>query len=216
MWYTTYMDKVWIDLLQRERIKPYYRFMKSSFKPDTITPAPDVVFKALELTGYEQVKVVMIGEEPYSEKGKSNGLTFGCNFGTTSELTELSKQLGREYGLYLRDKTLKSWAKQGCLLLNTALTVNIDEKKSHLNLGWATFVGEVLKLCSNSKNHIVFVLFGESALQFANCIDFKRHTVITLDYPRAFNNTPVHYFTKINDILQKNKQSRIDWFMEEP
>ena len=185
-----------------------------------VFPPESDVFRALELTEVDQVKVVILGQDPYHDDRQAHGLAFSVPDGVKipPSLRNIYKELADEYGWLFMPQSgdLSGWAAQGVLLLNTVLTVRAHCANSHAKLGWELFTDEVIKKVSSSaENGVVFILWGNPAQKKRKLIDEKRHCVLTSAHPsplsayRGFFGSNI--FRKTNELLEQNGKTPIDW-----
>lgn len=184
---------------------------------NNIYPSSENIFRALNLTNFKDVKVVIIGQDPYHGKNEANGLAFSINNDVkiTPSLRNIFKELQNDLNIKRTNTDLSSWAKQGVLLINSILTVEKDKPLSHSDIGWQEITNFIIKYINDNKNHVVFVLWGNYANKFKNLIDSKKHYVIESSHPSPLSATRGFFgskpFSKINNYLIKNNQSAIDW-----
>ena len=204
----------WQELLAIEASKPYYGALQLRIKEErmnyTIYPQEKDVLKALELTPYDQVKVVIIGQDPYHEEGQAEGLAFSVPDGikVPASLKNIFKELNSDLGLPAPTSGhLAKWAKEGVLLLNTILTVRKGMALSHQGLGWETFTDAVIKACDAINHRVVFILLGNDALKKKDLITNKHHVIISAPHPsplsayRGFFGS--HIFSRTNQALEE-------------
>lgn len=184
---------------------------------------PPTPFKALELTPFESVRAVIIGQDPYHTPGKAEGLAFsvGNNEALPPSLKNIFKELAWEEGCRAPVRTagsLVDWAHQGVLLLNTILTVEEGKPLSHAGLGWEAFTNELIETLSREKSHLVFVLWGRPAQQMRALIDERKHAVIDSSHPSPFSASrgPDAFmlsrtFSRVNEWLAAHGEAQIDW-----
>mmetsp|Transcript_34333 Transcript_34333/g.86171 ORF Transcript_34333/g.86171 Transcript_34333/m.86171 type:complete len:302 (-) Transcript_34333:28-933(-) len=213
----------WFALLQNEFAKPYFQQIAAYLKKEvdqghTVYPPSREVFSALNLTPIESVKVVIIGQDPYHGAGQAHGLSFSVKPGVRipPSLRNIYKELESDVGFKSPSHGfLEPWARQGVLLLNATLTVQASKANSHAKIGWQTFTDAIIKLVSDRKDHVVFVLWGNFAQKKAEkIIDSSKHTVIRSAHPsplsvRLFTGSKP--FSKTNDALRKHGATPIDW-----
>lgn len=214
--------KNWYYLLLEEFNKEYFitlqNFLNKEYSEHIIYPKIENVFNALNLTRYQDVKVVIIGQDPYHEEGQAQGLAFSVpeNFPLPPSLKNIYKELKSDLGIDKGNNgDLTSWAKQGVLLLNTVLTVRKGNANSHKDHGWEIFTSEIVKKLNQRKEPIIFVLWGNYAKSFETLIDTSRHYILKAAHPSplsAFNGFfGCKHFSKINNILKQNNKKEIDW-----
>lgn len=212
----------WRPLLLAETQKPYWRtlteFVNSERKSGKVFPKTEDVFNALHLTPCREVRVVILGQDPYHNDGQAMGLSFSVPHGVTlpPSLQNIYKELYADIGKEIpKTGDLTSWAKQGVLLLNAVLTVRAHQASSHQGKGWEEFTDAVLKAVNNKPEHVVFILWGGFARKKKALIDTTKHTVIESAHPSPlsayngfFGSKP---FSKTNQALEVHNQKPIDW-----
>jgi len=215
------MSTDWNPLLRGEFDKPYWRqlqqFVKEEREHATVYPAHDEVFAALHHTPYAQVKVVLLGQDPYHGPGQAHGLCFSVRHGVAvpPSLQNMFKELRDDLGIAIPSHgNLTSWAQRGVLLLNTTLTVRAGSAGSHHGQGWETFTDEVIQVV-NQRDFVVFVLWGANARRKKLLIDTARHTIIESAHPSPlsahngfFGSRP---FSRVNAALQAAGVEPVDW-----
>lgn len=212
----------WRPLLAQETKKDYWHtlinFVNSERSAQKVFPKTDDVFNALRLTPYKNVKVVILGQDPYHNDGQAMGLSFSVPDGVKlpPSLVNIYKELATDLGTKQpASGDLSSWAKQGVLLLNAVLTVRAHQAASHQNKGWEEFTDAVLKAVNDKPAHVVFILWGNFARNKKTLIDTTKHTVIESAHPSPlsayagfFGSKP---FSKTNQALKDHSQKPIDW-----
>ena len=212
----------WQRLFEQEATRPYMRQLKravlDAYETKNVYPRYEDIYKALEATPFEEVKVVILGQDPYHGPGQADGLAFSVPNGTKvpPSLRNIFKELCTDLNVPAPSQTdLMLWAKQGVLLLNTCLTVFEGEPLSHAKFGWDIFTDKVLQRISSEKDGIVFILWGANAQKKLHFIDLNRHFVVQSAHPSPlsahrgfFGSRP---FSKTNDYLIKNGLMPIDW-----
>jgi uracil-DNA glycosylase len=213
----------WTEVLKDEKQKEYFKnvleFSNNERKTKKIFPPADLVFNAFKLTPFENLKVVILGQDPYHGEGQAEGLCFSVQPGV--KLPPSLKNIYKEIESDLKIKMdfnsghLAHWAEQGVFLLNAVLTVEEGRPASHAGKGWETFTDEVIKKISEHKTGVVFLLWGNYAIKKRSLIDEQKHFVLTAPHPSPFS---VHtgffgckHFSKTNEILKKNNQAEINW-----
>lgn len=193
-------------------------FLKIEYANYRIFPSMYDIFNALKYTDYKDVKVVILGQDPYHEIGQAHGLCFSVldHVPLPASLKNIFKELTTDLNIpYPKTGNLTKWAKQGVLLLNTVLTVREHYANSHKNKGWEIFTNQVIELLNQRDESIIFVLWGNDAKQKKSLITNPKHFILTASHPSplsAFNGFfGCKHFSKINEILQKNHQLPIDW-----
>ncbi len=204
-----FQKKYWIELSAK---------IKKSYKNKTIFPKPSQLFNAFNSTHLNNVKVVIIGQDPYHGQGQANGLSFSVNEGITipPSLLNIFKELNSDLNIPIsKTGNLQSWANQGVLLLNTILTVEKDNANSHKDFGWEIFTKKVIEVISIKLENIVFILWGKQANYINDIIDSSKHHIISSVHPSPlsahrgfFGSKP---FSKTNKFLISKGISPIDW-----
>lgn len=212
----------WDTVLDSEYHKEYFanivKFVNKVYKEKTIFPPKTRILSALDITDYNDVKVVILGQDPYHGIGEANGLAFSVNDGVKipPSLKNIYKELHDDLGIEIPNTgNLESWAKEGVLLLNSVLTVEKDKPASHKNIGWETFTDSIIKKLNERDKPIVFILWGNFAKSKKELITNPKHLVLTSSHPSPFS---VNYgffgskpFSKTNEFLRKNGIKEIDW-----
>lgn len=212
----------WDILLRDEFQKDYYinlrKFLVSEYKAQTIYPDMNNIFNSLKLTDYKDVKVVILGQDPYHEPGQAHGLCFSVKKGVPlpPSLQNIYKEIHAELGLPIPPHgELTDWAKRGVLLMNTVLTVRRGQANSHKGMGWEIFTDNVIKLLNARPEPIVFLLWGRNARDKAKLITNPVHLVLESAHPSplsAYNGFFGNgHFKKANDFLRKQYGQEIDW-----
>jgi len=210
----------WDELLKEEFEKPYYKELQKKVADERskfeVYPPTDEVFSALKHVSYSSVKVVILGQDPYHERGQANGMAFAVGEGVPypPSLVNIFKELQNDLKVTPKNSgTLKGWAKQGVLLLNTVLTVRQGQAFSHADFGWKLFTDAIIRIL-NSHAPIVYILWGSNAISKREFID-KKHHVISSAHPSPlsayrgfFGSSP---FSRANEILNKLGYNEIDW-----
>lgn len=212
----------WNDLLKDEFGKEYYKklstFLASEYNTKTIYPVKDDIFNALRYTAYEDVKVVLLGQDPYHGAGQAHGLSFSVKPGikTPPSLLNMYKELKDDLGLFIPNNGyLVNWAKQGVLLLNTVLTVREASPNSHKGKGWENFTNRIIELLNDREEPIVFLLWGNNAKEKTKIITNKNHHILTTVHPSPLSAKTgffgCKHFSKTNEILKSVNKEPIDW-----
>lgn len=219
----TLQNKEWLEILQKFISSENYQILEEKIKNErnsfNIFPQDENVYKSLELTPIQNVKVVIIGQDPYHEKGQANGLCFSVCKGTSlpPSLVNIYKEIEQSLGITMDygNGDLSRWATQGVLLLNTTLTVREGQANSHSTYGWQSITCEIIKQINKNCEKVIFVLWGKNAESFTNLIDVERHYILVSSHPsplsvyRGF--AGCGHFRKINEILKSNNKKEIDW-----
>lgn len=215
----------WDELLKDEWDKPYYKSLRSflidEYKTETVYPPAEDIYTALKLTPFEDVKVVILGQDPYHEPGQAEGLAFSVREGVPKppSLVNIFKELAEDTGIEAGESgSLRSWAEQGVLLLNTVLTVRAHQAGSHRGAGWEQFTDRIIELLAARSTPMVFVLWGANAISKKELImehGAGRHLIITAPHPsplsayRGFFGG--RYFSRCNYFLTDNGIEPVDW-----
>lgn len=201
-----------------EGFKKFYHIIEHEYATKTIFPPKNYIFNALKLTSYKDVKVVIVGQDPYHGVNEAHGLSFSVQKGVKvpPSLKNIYKELYDDLGVKPCDNgDLTRWAKQGVLLLNSVLTVEKDKPASHKNLGWERLTDYIIKLLDNKEDPVVFILWGNFAKSKSSLITNPKHLVITSPHPSPFSARYGFFgskpFSKTNDFLSKNHLEPINW-----
>ena len=212
----------WKGKLQEEFEKPYFQelteFVRDEYKEHKVYPPPGLIFNAFTHCSYDDVKVVILGQDPYHNPGQANGLAFSVAEGVTPppSLQNIYKEISNEYDKPIPTTgNLERWADQGVLLLNATLTVRAHKPGSHQKKGWEEFTDAVIKKLSDEKKELVFILWGAYAQKKGSIIDETKHLVLKSAHPSPFaanrgffgNN----HFIKANEYLEKHGKKPIEW-----
>ncbi|MCC6093675.1 MAG: uracil-DNA glycosylase [Eubacterium sp.] len=216
----------WEKAMRPEFSKPYYRelFLKvnQEYHSRTIYPPAQDIFNAFHFTPLEQVKVVILGQDPYHEPGQAHGLSFSVKPGVEipPSLVNIYQELHDDLGCYIPNNGyLVKWAKQGVMLLNTVLTVRAHQANSHRNIGWEEFTDAAIRVLADQDRPMVFILWGRPAQRKEEMIYNPKHLVLKSPHPSPlsayrgfFGSRP---FSKTNAYLKKNGLAPIDWQIED-
>ncbi|MCF6807744.1 uracil-DNA glycosylase [Thiotrichales bacterium 19S9-12] len=213
----------WKDVIGEEKQKVYFKkalnhSLNERKEGKVIYPKVDDVFNAFELTEFDNLKVVILGQDPYHGPNQAHGLAFSVNKGIRKppSLLNIFKELNQDIGMEIPENgDLSSWAKQGVFLLNTVLTVEHKKAHSHANYGWETFTDQVIKMISDHHERIVFMLWGAPAQRKKELINQSKHCILTSPHPsplsahRGF--LGCKHFSQCNDYLKKHHIDPINW-----
>lgn len=215
------IEPSWKKALAGEFREAYFKeladFVRGEYKSATIYPHPKNIFKAFELTPFEEVKVVILGQDPYHGAGQAHGLSFSVEEGVRNppSLQNIFKELRADVGGAPSGGDLSGWARQGVLLLNATLTVRAGQAASHQGKGWECFTDAVIHTLSSERNHLVFVLWGNYARSKKKLIDASKHLIIESPHPSPlsahagfFGTKP---FSRANEYLTAHGATPIDW-----
>lgn len=211
----------WTEILSPIKNTEYFETLwqkvKNEYAANKCFPPKNQIFRAIELTPFEEVEVVIIGQDPYHNDFQANGLCFSVSDQVKAppSLKNIFTELKDNLGIEKTSNELDSWAKQGVLLLNATLTVRAHEPNSHKDLGWEKFTDFIIKEISEKKENVVFVLWGAFAQKKASLIDETKHFIIQSAHPSPFSVYRGFYgsrpFSKINDYLKLKGKKTIDW-----
>ena len=225
MWYHLSMIKLcknWYDRLKDEFEKPYFSLLLNKLTDEysnyTIYPKMENIFSALNLVKFEDVKVVIIGQDPYHEPNQAMGMSFSVPSSTKipPSLVNIFKEIENDLNIKcIQNGDLTRWAKQGVLLLNAVLTVRKGQANSHKNIGWENLTSKIIKLLNDRQEPVIFVLWGRDARALKPLISNSWHYILESAHPSplsAYNGFfGCKHFSKINEILKQNKKTQIDW-----
>lgn len=212
----------WDEILKDEYQKDYFRniamFINKEYREKTIFPPKSNILRAFKLTDYDNVKVVILGQDPYHGINEANGLAFSVSKGVRlpPSLQNIYKELYNDLGITVSTNgDLEKWAREGVLLLNSVFTVEKDKPASHKNIGWEQFSDEVIKKVNEKTTPVVFILWGSFAKSKAKYITNPIHLVITSPHPSPFSAYSGFFgskpFSRTNEFLRKNNMKEIDW-----
>ncbi|MFW2568184.1 uracil-DNA glycosylase [Aliarcobacter butzleri] len=213
----------WKDIIENEQQKPYYGKLKEEidkrYENSIVFPEKQNIFKAFSLTKFEDLKVVILGQDPYHGFGQAQGLSFSTpsNVKNPPSMVNILKEINDDLGKksVCEDGDLTPWAKQGIMLLNTILTVEQGLAKSHHNLGWEIFTDNIIKYISDNKENVIFLLWGSPAISKTKLIDKNKHFILTAPHPSPLSVYRGFYgckhFSKTNEILKKLNKEEIIW-----
>jgi len=216
------IESSWKSVLKKELEKSYFteltNIIKASYINQTIYPAPRHIFRAFAFCPFDKVKVVILGQDPYHGEGQAHGLAFSVPDGVKipPSLKNIYKEIKNDLGKEIpQTGNLEPWSKQGVLLLNTTLTVKASEPMSHTGLGWEIFTDAVIKIISDQKEHVVFLLWGKHAQTKASLIDDTKHLILQAPHPSPFSARTgflgCQHFSQTNEYLIKNNEIPIEW-----
>lgn len=215
----------WLEAIGKEFKMPYYSqlydFIKTEYCEYTIYPQADDIFNAFHFTPLSQVKVVVLGQDPYHNEGQAHGLCFSVKpeVDIPPSLVNIYQELKSDLGCYIPNNGyLEKWAKQGVLLLNTVLTVRAHQANSHQGKGWERFTDAVIQAVNAQERPIVFLLWGRPAQQKKAMLNNPKHLILEAPHPsplsayRGFFGC--QHFSKTNEFLKQNGMEPIDWQIE--
>ncbi len=215
----------WDEILKDEFKKEYYLklrgFLKKEYSSHVVHPDMYDIFNALKWTSYKDTKVVILGQDPYHGENQAHGLAFSVQKGVPAppSLVNIYKELNSELGCYIPNNGyLEKWARQGVLLLNTALTVRGGEANSHRNKGWEIFTDRIIELLNEKDDLVVYLLWGNNARQKTSLITNPRQRVLTTAHPSPLSASRGFFgcghFRKTNELLERFGKEPIDWQIE--
>lgn len=217
------IEESWKKVLHQEFDKPYFKNITDHLKTEkaqgkVIYPPGSLIFNAFSQTPFDQVKVVILGQDPYHGPGQAMGLSFSVQDGVQPppSLVNIFKELHDDIGMAIpKTGNLTPWAQQGVLLLNASLTVRAGEPMSHAKIGWHHFTDTVIQTVGHAKENVVFLLWGKFAQQKAELIDIKKHHILKAAHPSPLSANNgffgCRHFSKTNAYLIKKGADPIDW-----
>ena len=215
----------WLEALKDEFHQPYYaklyKTVMNEYQTRKIFPPPQDMFNAFDFTPLDQVKVVILGQDPYHNDGQANGLCFSVrkDVDIPPSLVNIYKELHNDCGCYIPDNgCLEKWARQGVLLLNTVLTVRAHQANSHRGIGWEQFTDAVIRTLNEQDRPIVYLLWGRPAQTKQSMLDNPKQLVLTAPHPSPLSASRGFFgcghFSKTNEFLEKNGLPPNDWQIE--
>ncbi len=215
----------WDVLLDEEFSKDYYKdlqeFLVGEYENYTIHPEKDEIFSALSHTSYEDTRVVIFGQDPYHGENQAHGMAFSVKVGVDipPSLKNIYKELNQELGCYIPNHgCLEKWAKQGVLLLNSALTVRDGEANSHKGKGWEKVTDKITTILNNRREPVIFILWGNDAKKKEELITSPQHIILSAAHPSPLSASRGFFgcghFKKVNNMLTAMNQTPIDWQIE--
>ena len=219
------IETSWKDVLQDEFQQPYFQSLVNFIKQEksagkTIYPPGSLIFNAFNKTPFDEVKVVILGQDPYHNPGEAMGLSFSVPKGvrTPPSLKNIYKELNNDLGVPVSNHgDLTAWAEQGVFLLNAMLTVERNKPRSHHKIGWQDFTDAVIRKLSERRENLVFMLWGGFARKKKMLIDTNRHLVLESAHPSPLAGNAFfgnHHFSKANEYLRENGRQPIDWSLQ--
>jgi len=215
--------KSWQDIIELEKTKEYFHKLQDAvdkrYETSVVYPEKSKIFNAFSQTPSSDLKVVILGQDPYHGEGQAQGLAFSTppNIKNPPSMVNILKEIKSDLGSdsLSQNGELSSWAKQGVLLLNTILTVEANKAKSHHNLGWEIFSDNIISYISNNFENIIFLLWGANAINKTKLIDSSKHHILTAPHPsplsayRGFFGCK--HFSQTNEILHNLDKEPIVW-----
>lgn len=219
------IDKTWQNFLMSELEKQYFKELNNFINKEQnnyrIYPNENNIFNAFNMTPFENIKVVILGQDPYHGKDQAHGMAFSVqdNISFPPSLRNILQEYSTDLGYEIpKSGNLIKWAKEGVFLLNTVLTVREGEANSHKNHGWETFTDAVISMISKEKENIVFILWGKPAQTKIKIIDEKKHLIIKASHPSPLSSYRGFFgscpFSKTNSYLKEHQIKEIDWKLD--
>lgn len=216
------IEQSWKTRLQNEFEKEYFidltNFVKKEFNSQIVYPPGRLIFNAFDKCPFENVKVVILGQDPYHGPGQAHGLCFSVKDGVAfpPSLINIFKEINDDLGTTLPDSgNLERWAEQGVLLVNATLSVRAGQAGSHQNKGWELFTDEVVRLVAEEKEHVVFILWGSYAQKKGETIDRTKHFVLASPHPSPLSASRGFFgnkhFSKANKYLEEHGMEPVEW-----
>lgn len=216
------ISKEWDELLEEDFSSASYlklrEFLKEEYSTRTIYPSMYDIFNSMKITAFNDIKVVLLGQDPYHNQGQAMGLSFSVPKGkeVPPSLVNMYKEINAELGIPIsKSGDLTSWAKQGVLLLNTVLTVREHQPNSHKGKGWEAFTDSIIKKISDKREGVVFLLWGANARSKKSLIDKSKHLILESVHPSPLSAYAGFFgcghFKKANEYLIKMGKTPIDW-----
>ncbi len=219
------IDESWYNVLREQFEAPYFADLKSFLVEEkqhyAVYPPGKLIFNAFNLTPFDKVKVVILGQDPYHGPGQAHGLSFSVPDGVQfpPSLMNIFKELNNDLGIPMaRSGNLEKWAREGVLLLNASLTVRAGQAASHSRHGWETFTDAAIRALSRDRENIVFILWGNYAIAKEVLIDTSKHLVLRSVHPSPLSASRgffgCHHFSKTNNYLIEHNIEPIDWSLD--
>lgn len=219
------IDESWYRVLREQFEAPYFADLKSFLVEEkqhyAVYPPGKLIFNAFNLTPFDKVKVVILGQDPYHGPGQAHGLSFSVPDGVPfpPSLLNIFKELNSDLGIPMAHSgNLEKWARQGVLLLNASLTVRAGQAASHSRHGWETFTDAAIRALSSEREHLVFILWGNYAIAKEIMIDASKHLVLRSVHPSPLSASRgffgCHHFSKTNNYLVEHNIEPIDWKLD--
>ena len=216
------IEEKWYEMLKNEFESQYFSSIKSFLIEEkrqyVVYPPSKQIFNAFNLTAFDNVKVVILGQDPYHNVGQAHGLAFSVPDGIQKppSLQNIFKELNQDLNIPIpTNGNLEKWAKEGVLLLNASLTVRAHEAASHAKIGWQRFTDAAIKALSDKKQNLVFILWGNYAIAKENLIDHNKHLILKTVHPSPLSASRgffgCHHFSKTNEYLINHNIKPLDW-----
>ena len=216
------IEEKWYEVLKNEFEQAYFieikNFLIEEKRRHIVFPPSPLIFNAFNLTPFDNVKVVILGQDPYPNDGQAHGLAFSVPDGIQKppSLQNIFKELNQDLNIPIpTNGNLEKWTKEGVLLLNASLTVRAHEAASHAKIGWQRFTDAAIKALSDKKQNLVFILWGNYAIAKENLIDHNKHLILKTVHPSPLSASRgffgCHHFSKTNEYLINHNIKPIDW-----
>ena len=216
------IEESWKKRLQEEFEKPYFKqltnFVRSEYTSQIIYPPAKLIFNAFDQCPFENIKVVILGQDPYHGPGQAHGLCFSVNDGIDfpPSLRNIFKEIQNDLGIPIpKSGNLERWARQGVLLLNATLTVRANQAGSHQKKGWEQFTDSVIHQIADKLEHVVFILWGNYAISKGEFIDPKKHLILKSVHPSPLSASRGFFgnkqFSEANNYLSLHEKNKIQW-----
>ena len=216
------IEEKWYEVLKNEFEQTYFieikNFLIEEKRCHIVFPPSPLIFNAFNLTPFDNVKVVILGQDPYHNDGQAHGLAFSVPdvIQKPPSLQNIFKELNQDLNIPIpTNGNLEKWAKEGVLLLNASLTVRAHEAASHAKIGWQHFTDAAIKALSDKKQNLVFILWGNYAIAKENLIDHNKHLILKTVHPSPLSASRgffgCHHFSKTNEYLINHNIKPIDW-----
>lgn len=216
------IEENWYEALKNEFESAYFADIKTFLieekRQHIVYPPSALIFNAFNLTPFDKVKVVILGQDPYHNVGQAHGLAFSVpdNIAKPPSLQNIFKELKQDLGIEISEKgNLEKWAQEGVLLLNASLTVRANMAASHAKIGWQRFTDAAIKALSEKKENLVFILWGNYAIAKENLIDHEKHLILKTVHPSPLSASRgffgCRHFSKTNEYLISKNIKPIDW-----
>ncbi len=216
------IEEKWYEVLKNEFEQTYFieikNFLIEEKRRHIVFPPSPLIFNAFNLTPFDNVKVVILGQDPYHNDGQAHGLAFSVPdvIQKPPSLQNIFKELNQDLNIPIpTNGNLEKWAREGVLLLNASLTVRAHEAASHAKIGWQRFTDAAIKALSDKKQNLVFILWGNYAIAKENLIDHNKHLILKTVHPSPLSASRgffgCHHFSKTNEYLINHNIKPIDW-----
>lgn len=209
-------NREWINILGNEFHEPYFKELEKIISKDkkVLCPHPSLIFRALNLTSYNNTKIVIVGQSPYHTKNDADGLAFS-NKSLAPSLKNIFKEIESDLGIKNISGDLNCLSNQGVLLINRVLTTEINKVEGHYNIGWEKFTEKIIYSLDNRASPVVFIFWGKKSQELISLVKAKHHLVLTAPHPSPFSARTgffgCKHFSKANDFLTNNLKKPINW-----